>query len=162
MLVVVVVNAEMFWLSGRGLVHVGFMLWSAEWSHGYRGRPGPAARVRVRGRTLQVCPQCGLLHIPAHQLRESWSRMQGMWTSLLSLQEEGKLSASLLLFASVVCMLEGWHLFLVVFLKAKHKLLDINCHVQQAKCSFNCDKAKFLQLRSSFVIGQVNCVFCVH
>lgn len=39
------------------------------------------------------------------------------------------------------CLHAGGLTFVFIcFLKAKHKLLDINCHVQQAKCSFNCDK----------------------
>lgn len=78
------------WLSGRGLLHVGFMLWSDEWSHGYWGRQRTATSVWGQCWPLQICPQCGILHLPANQLREYWSCMQGLWSGLLSLQEEGR------------------------------------------------------------------------
>lgn len=77
-------------LSGRGLVYVGFMLRFDEWSNGYRRRQRAAANIRGWCRSLQVCAECGLLHIPARQFGDQWSGVQGLWSGILSLQAEGR------------------------------------------------------------------------
>ncbi len=71
--------------AGRGLVHVGIMLWSAEWGDGYRSRERAAARVWGRCGTVSFRPHCRILHIPAHQLHQHQSGVSGLWTSLLCL-----------------------------------------------------------------------------
>lgn len=75
---------------GRGLVSVGFMLRFDEWSHGFRCRQRTAARLQGWCRTLQVCPQCWLLHLPACPFGHQWSGVQGLWSGFLSLQAEGR------------------------------------------------------------------------
>lgn len=56
--------------AGGGLVHVGIMLWSAEWSDGYRGRERAAARFRGRCGAVSFRSHCGILHIPTYQLHQ--------------------------------------------------------------------------------------------
>lgn len=76
--------------SGGGIVHVGVMLWAAERGDGHGHGAGSAAGVRSRGGALPLRPQCWVLHLPPHQLRERRTAVQGLRTGLLRLQTQGE------------------------------------------------------------------------
>lgn len=75
---------------GRGIVHVGVMLRVVERGDGHGHGAGAAAGVRSRGGALPLRPQCWVLHLPPHQLRERRSAVQGLRTGILCLQTQGK------------------------------------------------------------------------
>lgn len=76
--------------AGGGIVHVGVMLRAAERGDGHGHGAGSAAGVRSRGGALPLRPQCWVLHLPPHQLRECRTAVQGLRTGLLRLQTQGK------------------------------------------------------------------------
>lgn len=75
---------------GRSIVHVGVMLRAVERGDGHGHGAGPAAGVWSRRGALSLRPQCWVLHLPPHQLRERRAAVQGLRTGLLGLQTQGK------------------------------------------------------------------------
>lgn len=76
--------------AGGGVVHVGVMLRAAERGDGHGHGAGSAAGVRSGGGALPLRPQCWVLHLPPHQLRECRTAVQSLRTGLLRLQTQGK------------------------------------------------------------------------